>query len=180
MELLRLGKDLGYVGVGLQAYVRDELESAKESVVHDIEEQKEMAMWEIDDLRYEGCPAWKLRQIWKEYKQFESEGKTELERLQAEIKAAVARFTIEDKQRETEKLRLEMEKRAKHREDQAAIARLAAEAQAEKERIALDEEVKEREATIKIAKLEADTKAELMRVASEKKLKERKEQAALY
>ena len=156
----------------MQEYVRDELESAKASVVHDIEEQKEMAMWEMDE--YEGSPVC-IRQIWKEYKQFESEGKTELERLQAEIEAAVARFAREDEQRKTEKLRLEMEKRAKHREDQAAIARLAAEAQAEKERIALDEEVKEREATIKIAKLEADTKAELVRVATENKLKEIKE-----
>jgi len=176
MELIKDGKDLGYVGVSLQAYVIEELESAKATVVHAVKEQKEMAMWEIDDLRYEGCPAWKRRQIWKEYKQFEYDAKTELERLQAEIEAAVARFTIEDKQRETEKLRLEAEKRAKHREEQAAIARITAQAKAEKQRIALEEDAKEREAKAKMAKLEAEKKAQLL---LEKRLKQSEDQLAL-
>jgi len=106
MECISRGKYLGYVGVSLQEFVRDGLESAQAEVVSVIEERKEMAMWEIDDLRYEGSPAWKRRQIWKEFKQLESEGKTELERLQAEIEAAVARFAREDKQRKTESLDL--------------------------------------------------------------------------
>src|SRR5208282_5256589 len=175
MELISLGEYLGYVGVSLQAYVREELESAKETVEHDIEEQKERVMWEIDDLTYEGCPAWKRRQIWKECKQFEYDAKTELERLQAEIEAAVARFTIEDKRRETEKLRLEAEKRAKHREEQAAIARIAAQAKAEKQRIALEEDAKEREAKAKMAKLEAEKKAQQL---LEKRLKQSEDQLA--
>ena len=179
MELISLGEYLGYVGVSLQAYVREELESAIKTVVHDIEEQKEMAMWEIDDLRYEGCPAWKRRQIWKEYKQFEYDAKTELERLQAEIEAAVARFTIEDKQRETEKLRLEAEKRAKHREEQAAIARITAQAKAEKQRIALEEDAKEREAKAKMAKLEAEKKAQLLLPKRLKQSEDNKQKAEI-
>src|SRR5208282_1385179 len=88
---------------------------------------------------------------------------------------SISNLNMMRKQRETEKLRLEAEKRAKHREEKAAIARITAQAKTEKLIIALEEDAKEREAKAKMAKLEAEKKAELL---FEKRLKQSEDQLA--
>src|SRR5208282_6028555 len=77
---------------------------------------------------------------------------------------------------EANKPRLEMETKVKDREAQAAIARIAEQAQAEKQRIALEEEVKKREAKAEKATQEAEVnKQKAERAKQEAEVKEARE-----
>src|SRR5208282_5779843 len=91
-----------------------QIELAKTELEEDIEWEKKMIDWKIEDLRDEADPAVRIQQLENEKWKLDTEWKVERDRLQADIKAIEAGVEIKDIQSRDEIAKLESEAIVEH------------------------------------------------------------------